>query len=886
MNERNFGQQIEAMHRYVTKLQQCFSELPSEQAHSPGNPSISEVFVELQTALEELQVAEEELYQQHAELEVTREALEAEYQRYQELFEFAPDGYLITSLDGTILEANHAAAQLLNLPQQLLVRKPLATFIAKPARQALRFQLAQLKLGQSERLQELELPLQPRQGMPLDAAITVTTAYNREGRPGTLRWLLRDITERKQAAEVLRQQAERERLVVEIAQRIRQSLNLEEILSTTVSEVQQFLQCDRVFIYRFEPDWDGIVVVESVGGGWKPILGSKLKDSTFVETYVQPYKEGGIQATEDIYAGELTQCYVDFLAEFQVRATLVVPILQGEELWGLLVANACSQPRKWQQLEINLLKQLATQLAIAIQQSELYQQVQTELKERQRAEEQIRQQAALLDIATDAILVQSLENQILFWNQGAEHLYGWKAAEVMEQDLYELLYKEPSPQFEVAQRTVVEKGEWQGELHQVTKAGKDIIIASRWSLMRDEQGQPKAILTVNTDITQQKQLEAQFLRSQRRESLGTLASGVVHDLNNVLAPILMSGQLLKDKLPDEQSQQLLAILETNVKRGADLLKQVLTFARGSEGKRTTVQAETLISEVEQIAKETFSKSIEVSTHIPSALWPVIADATQLHQVLMNLCLNARDAMPNGGTITIAAENLFIDAYYAQMNSDTQVGPYIVITVSDTGTGILPEVLDKISEPFFTTKELGQGTGLGLSTALGIIKSHGGFMNVSSKVRQGTQFKVYLPAVEATETQHPTAALELPKGEGELILVVDDEAAVREIAKTLLEAHNYRVLTASDGVEAITLYAQHQDEVKVVLTDMMMPAMDGPTAIRILQKMNSQIKIIAASGIGLKETLAAAADTGVKTFLSKPYTLEELLKTLQEVLQGQ
>jgi len=880
VKEDKFFQQLKMLYRRIIALQNQTSAMPSKQ--EVWLPAALE---ELNTTFEELQVAEDELHVQSEQLAAAYAQVEVERQHYQELFEFAPDGYLITDLEGIILKANHAAAQLLNLSQQRIAGKPLATFVVESSRQTLRSQLAQLKLGQLTRLLEWELPLQPRQGMPLDVAITVTTAYNRQGRPDTLRWLLRDITERKQAAEVLRQQTERERLVVEIAQRIRESLNLEEILCTTVSEVRQFLQCDRVFIYRFEPDWGGIVVVESVGGDWKPILGSRLKDPTFVETYVQPYKEGRIQVTEDIYAGELTQCYVDFLAEFQVRASLVVPVLQGEELWGLLVANACSQPRKWQQLEINLLKQLSTQLAIAIQQSELYQQVQTELEERQRAEEKIRQQAALLDIATDAILVQNLENQILFWNQGAEHLYGWKAAEVMEQNLYELLYKEPSPQLEAAQKAVVEQGEWQSELHQVTKAGEDIIIASRWSLLRDEQGQPKAILSVNTDITQQKQLEAQALRRQRMESLGTLAGGVAHDLNNVLAPILLIGQLLQSKLPDEQSQQLLAILETNVKRGADLLKQVLTFARGSQGKRTTVQAEKLISEVEQIAKETFSKSIEVSTQIPTALWPITANATQLHQVLINLCLNARDAMPNGGTLTIAAENLFIDEHYAQMNPDTQVGSYIVIAVADTGMGIPPKILDKILEPFFTTKDLGKGTGLGLSTALGIIKSHGGFISLSSKVGQGTQVKIGLPAVEVIETQYPTAALELSKGQGELILVVDDEAAVREITKTLLEAHNYRVLAASNGVEAVTLYAQHQDEVKVVLTDMMMPAMDGPTTIRVLQKMNLQIKIIAASGIGSEETLAAAADTGVKTFLSKPYTVEELLNTLQEVLQG-
>ncbi|HEY9845684.1 MAG TPA: PAS domain S-box protein, partial [Candidatus Caenarcaniphilales bacterium] len=465
MNEDKFAQQLEAMHRCVAKLQQL-SKLPWEDNRQPGNSLLSAAFEELQIALEELQVAEEELYQQHEELAATREAVEAERQRYQDLFELAPDSYLVTNLEGMVLEANQAAGQMLNLSQQLLVGKPLATFIAKEARWAFRSQLTQLKSGQLDRLQELDFPLQPRKGRPFDVAITATIACNREGKAVALRWLLRDITERKQAEESLRQQAERDRLVVKIAQRIRQSLNLEEILNTTVSEVRQVLRSDRVFIYRFEPGWGGVVVVESVGSDWKPILGSRLKDPTFEETYVQPYKEGRIQATADIYAGGLTQCYIDFLAEFQVRATLIVPILQAEQLWGLLVANDCSKPRQWQQLEIDLLKQLAMHVAIAIQQSELYQQVQIELNERRRAEEKIRQQAALLDIATDAILVQDLKHQILFWSKGAERLYGWKAGEALGQNINELLYNEPGPQIKEAHKSVFETGEWQGELPQ------------------------------------------------------------------------------------------------------------------------------------------------------------------------------------------------------------------------------------------------------------------------------------------------------------------------------------------------------------------------------------------------------------------------------------
>ena len=696
---------------------------------------------------------------------------------------------------------------------------------------------------------------------------------------------LAELAERQRQEALLRQQAERERLVAEMAQRIRQSLNLEEILSTTVSEVRQFLQTERVFIYRFEPDWSGFIAVESVAPGWSPILGTKIKDSFFKETSGREfYKQGRIQATEDIYTAGLSKCHVDFLARLQVRANLVVPILQGEELWGLLVANHCSAPRQWQQLESELLKQLATQVAIAIQQSTLFEQVQSELSERKRSEEKIRDQAALLDVTTDAINVQALDNKILFWNKGAEHLYGWQVGEALGKNANQLLYKETSPELQDFQQAVVECGSWQGELHQVTKSGQEIVVTSRWTLVRDQQGQPKSILVVNTDITEKKQLEAQFLRAQRLESIGTLASGIAHDLNNALGPILMVAELLQMKISDAPSQQLLAELEASAKRGASLVKQVLSFARGIEGKRTIVQVRHLLLEIRQIAKQTFPKSIEIYTDIASNLWTVRADATQLHQVLMNLVVNARDAMPDGGTLSICAENLFIDENYARMNLNASVGSYSVITVSDTGTGIPPEILERIFEPFFTTKEVGKGTGLGLSTVRGIIKSHGGFVNVESSVGQGTQFKVYLPAVEGIQKQQ-AEDLELPEGHEELILVVDDEAAIREITKTSFLNYNYKVLVANDGIEALALYAQHKAEISVVLMDMMMPNMDGPTTIRMLQKMNPQIKIVAVSGLASNEKIAEAAGVGVKAFLSKPYSAQELLKTLSVVLKA-
>jgi PAS domain S-box-containing protein len=520
-------------------------------------------------------------------------------------------------------------------------------------------------------------------------------------------------------------------------------------------------------------------------------------------------------------------------------------------------------------------------LTKALQEQNLH--LQAEISERKQAEQKIREQAALLDIATDAILLRDWDNIIHYWNQGAEHLYGWQAQEAIAKNANQLLYKpETVSQLQNVYKSLAKSGSWQGELHQITKDGKAIIVASRWTLMRDQDGQPKSILTVNTDITEKKLLESQFLRAQRLESVGTLAGGIAHDLNNILTPILTAAQLLQLKYSniDERSQQMFKTIEANAKRGAALVKQVLHFTRGVEGKRTIVQVNHLFSEIKQIVEETFPKSIELSTNIKPDLWAVIGDATNLHQVIMNLVVNARDAMPNGGTLSISAANIFIDQQYARMNLDACVGPYIAITIADTGIGMPAEILDRIFEPFFTTKDIGKGTGLGLSTVRGIIKGFGGFVNVSSQVSKGTEFKVFLPAVEAAVTPL-SEDLELLKGNGELVLVVDDEPKILETTKISLETYNYRVMTARDGIEAIALYAQYQDDISIVLMDMMMPSMDGVTTTRTLQKINSLVKIITVSGLAASEKLTG--NTAVKAFIAKPYTTKELLQTLHSVL---
>lgn len=508
-----------------------------------------------------------------------------------------------------------------------------------------------------------------------------------------------------------------------------------------------------------------------------------------------------------------------------------------------------------------------------------------DISERKQAEIKIHQQATLLDIATDAILVQDLNNQILFWNQSAKHLYGWLEQEAIGQNAVNLLFnsEESLQLIEEIHAALVDKGFWQGEINQLTKEGKKIIVESRWTLVRDEQGQPKSFLVSNTDITQKKQIESQFLRAQRLESIGILASGIAHDLNNVLSPILMSLQLLEKKFSDKQTQQLIKILDTNVQRGADLIKQVLSFAKGVSGKLIILPIKQVVAEIHQIIQQTFPKSISFTTELPLDLWAVYADPTQLQQVLMNLCINARDAMPYGGSLKVSAANKFIDELSAQSFFEAKAGYYIVISVVDTGTGIAPEILERIFEPFFTTKETGKGTGLGLSTVMGIVKNYGGFINVESSLCQGSQFQVYLPAITSTQQhQQVTQDSELLTGNGESILVVDDELSLQEITQISLADYNYQVLTASNGIEALSLYVKHKDKISAVLMDLMMPEMDGITAIHALRRINPRIKIIATSGLATNEKINEVSSIGVKAFLPKPYTLSELLKTLSLV----
>jgi len=402
--------------------------------------------------------------------------------------------------------------------------------------------------------------------------------------------------------------------------------------------------------------------------------------------------------------------------------------------------------------------------------------------------------------------------------------------------------------------------------------------------VKDAAGRAVRCVGIAEDITERKNLEERLLHSQRLESIGTLASGVAHDLNNILTPVLVASSMLREKLADSADLELITLIEAEARRGAVIVNQLLAFGRGAAGQRTPVQPRQLIRELVHIMRETFPRNIGIVEEAAGSLWVVEANPTQLHQVLLNLCLNARDAMPDGGTLVLRAENMELDGRGSSQNPWAKGGPHVVLTVSDTGHGIPPDVIGRIFDPFFTTKAVGHGSGLGLSTVHGIVRSYDGFVTVKSQTGKGTTFRVFLPAMT---TRGPVAEVKAEicaePGQGELILIVDDEQSVLAVTRRILESKGYRVVAANDGEAALVTLKMRAGEVRLVITDMMMPGMDGVALVPLLRNLAPTVRIIGVSGLDQQHRAAQLSEIGFAEILLKPYEVATLLDAVNRQL---
>ena len=634
---------------------------------------------ELRRIQHQLEVQQIELKIQNDELRAAQAEIEAGLTRFTDLFDFAPVGYLNLCSDGVIQRVNLTAARLVGKERAELTGRRFDPLVADPDRRVFHDFLT--TVFQEEERQSCEIELSPADQPPLFVRLEAT----RPAEARECRVVMIDVTERRRTVEALR---ESERF----------SRSTLDSLSAHVAVL----------------DNDGIIL--ATNRAWRE----------YAETNKSDRRALGVGRN---YLAGCEKAFADGNADAGRTAEGIRDVIAGtrEASFHEYFSPTPAGPQ-WYNCHIRRFPDKGVVRVVVAHENITH--VKQAMDAAEADAERIADQAALIDEARDAIITCDLENRITFWSKGAARLYGWTREEAQGRLSGDLLQVD-APSWAAAGQAVLETGEWNGELRITARDGKLLDLDERWTLLRDGQGQPRAILTIGTDVTARKLIEMQFLRAQRIESIGTLVGGIAHDLNNVFAPIIMSIELLKSRSTSTKDRDLLEMLDASAHRGAEMVTHVLSFARGVEGRRVRMSIPPLIGEIEKIANETFFKNIRVTVVLEPGLWAIMGDPTQLHQVLLNLCVNARDAMPRGGELTISASNIILDAHDADLDLDLQPGPHVRLQIQDSGSGIPPDIIGRIFDPFFTTKDIGKGTGLGLSTSLVIVSSLGGSLRVKS-----------------------------------------------------------------------------------------------------------------------------------------------------------
>ena len=487
---------------------------------------------------------------------------------------------------------------------------------------------------------------------------------------------------------------------------------------------------------------------------------------------------------------------------------------------------------------------------------------------------------------TEAIVIRNAEGAVILWSAGAEKLYGVSASDILGRP-WPSGFSRKKDQLLDAERITHQQGEWAGKLTQSSADGAEIEVQSRWVLLPAQRGEAQNILIINTLEFDSRHQEEERLRAQRQECIGVLASGIAHDLNNTLQPTAMAMDLIRGRLHDPESQDLLQVVDANLRRATEFVRQILSFTFGGASGIAKVSLGEIIADIASFAKHAFPNDIQIQTDIPAGLSPILANATQLKQVLLNLCVNARDAMPEGGVLSLTACNVDLDQEAAKRNPIVKAGRFVRISVSDTGSGIPQSVRDKIFEPFFTTKGPEKGTGLGLATVMGIVRGHGGFLLLESAEGRGTAFQIFIPAassLSAAPMELSSIATTELRGHGETILLVEDEPTVLKLMQRSLERAGYHVMTASDGQKGLDCFTENQEKIALVLTDMSMPGMGGAEMIRQLRKESPFVKVICTSGIAY--TNGHMDSLGLDKILAKPCDSKTMLEAIRDVLKAE
>ena len=775
--------------------------------------------------IHELRVHQIELEMQNEELRRSERELAGSRERYFELYDLAPVGYCTVTEKGLVQEANLTLASLIGVERRALIKQPFSRFVHPD--DAGKYHLARRQILLTEEPQSYELRMVKQNGQHFYGLLGCNLTRGVDG-ANLCRLVLTDISQYKQAEESRMESEDK------FSHMFHSSPTA---MALTTLQDGRYLDVNEQFLRMIERSREQVVGMTTVEQG------------IFTDAAERTRFTSRIDKLRSVHNIEIE---IPFGADrkLQVLWSAVVVLIGGDKC----LLNSYM-----------------------------------DITARKRTEEKMLLRGAALEAAANAIVITDRSGNLEWANSAFSTLSGWSLNEAHGKNLRDLVKsgKQDGTVYAQLWATILSGKVWSGEIINRRKDGALRTEEMTITPVRSELGDITHFIAIKQDVTDHKILESHYLKAQRMEAVGSLAAGVAHDLNNLLAPIMIINGLLKDKAPDEATRNLLSMTQTSAKRGADIIKQLLTFSRGHEGERMTVQVRHIITEMTSLIRETFPREIDIQSNVSKDLWLVRADPSQLHQILMNLCVNARDAMPEGGRLTIRGTNVTKTEADLTLPPETKPGPYISIEVLDTGQGIPEDIKHRIFEPFFTTKEPGKGTGLGLSTVFGIVKSHGGYVELVSSSEHGTMFRVNLPAIaEDTQLLMDVPIEQRPSSwKKQTIMVVDDEQFIRDSLRMVLEQEHYQVLTAPNGKEALKQYLLHQSEISLVLTDLMMPVMNGEALIRGLRTINPNLKIIAMSGVGETSKGQRLKELGVPEILMKPFVSSLLLSAVANRLQN-
>ncbi|MFC1883365.1 ATP-binding protein [Thermodesulfobacteriota bacterium] len=585
---------------------------------------------------------------------------------------------------------------------------------------------------------------------------------------------------------------------------------------------------------------------------------------------------------------DLSERSLEFVRKTGALSFICVPIVYENDALGILAVDNVESKRPLTRSDISLLMGVASQAAVSIVNAMSFQKLQ----------ESERKYRDLVENANSIILRMDPSGNIAFFNEFAQRFFGYNEDEILGRNVVGTILpnKENSKN---GLKEVVKSLSHDPELQVVTenetllRNGEKAWVAWTYKPIFENSGNIHEILCIGNDITQlkhaekeKKDLEAQLQRAQKMEAIGTLAGGIAHDFNNVLQAVFSNIQIIMMGMTDKDPaySRLDSILKS-VQRASDLTKRLLIFGRKVESSLSPINLKEEVLQVSKMLEQTIPKMIEIELALEEEINVVNADAVQIEQILMNLGINARDAMPDGGRLRFELENVNLDSKYCKTHLGPTPGEYVQLSISDTGHGMGKETLDHMFEPFFTTKEPSKGTGLGLSTVYGIVKSHGGYITCESATGEGTTFRILFPVLKENNQIHGKGEIDGNiKGGDETILLVDDESNIREAAVELLVGLGYRVLTAPDGESALSQYEKNWKEIDLIILDLIMPGMGGRRCLEALLKINPKVKVVIASGESVDLVSEKALAKQAKCFICKPYGAKKMFNVLRETLE--